>query len=116
MTTQIDLAAPESPYNHKHVLVAPVSALPLKDDAAVRRLQLLAGPRWTPGPPGRGAVGPETTGIDPGPDGKLGFIKIAEERYPASRMNRKSVSDMLERLVAAANVSRGVWAACVCWC
>lgn len=80
-------------------MVAPVSSLPLKDAAAVRRLQVLAGPRWTPGFPGRAEASLE------GSADQLGYVKISEDRYPAGRMNRKSVSDMLERLVAAANVS-----------
>jgi hypothetical protein len=65
----------------------------------VHRLKLLAGPRWTPGRPGQSEGEPEQG------EGKDGWVKIAEERFPDARMNRKSVSDMLQRLVQAANVS-----------
>ena len=37
--------------------------------------------------------------------GREGWIKISEERFKNPRMNRKSSSDILERLVEAANVS-----------
>ncbi|KLT41892.1 hypothetical protein CC85DRAFT_246772 [Cutaneotrichosporon oleaginosum] len=93
LTTAIDLANPNHEYNQKTVLRAPLSALPLKDAAAVRRFQLLAGPRWTPGEPGSSELVADGDG----------WFKISEARYPAIRMNRKSASDMLERLVAAAN-------------
>lgn len=95
LTTAIDLANPNHEYNQKTVLSAPLSALPLKDAAAVRRFQLLAGPRWTPGEPGSKELVSEGDG----------WFKLSEARYPAIRMNRKSASDMLERLVASANVS-----------
>lgn len=36
--------------------------------------------------------------------GREGWVKISEERFRNPRMNRKSASDMLERLVEAANV------------
>lgn len=68
----------------------------------MHRLKLLAGPRWTPGRPGQSEAEPEQG------EGKDGWVKIAEERFPDARMNRKSVSDMLQRLVQAANVSE--WA------
>lgn len=35
--------------------------------------------------------------------GAEGYVKISEETYATMRMNRKSASDMLERLVEAAN-------------
>ncbi|BEJ14607.1 hypothetical protein CspHIS471_0403740 [Cutaneotrichosporon sp. HIS471] len=93
LTTAIDLANPNHEYNQKSVLQAPLSSLPLKDAAAVRRFQLLAGPRWTPGTPG-------STELTADGDG---WFKLSEARYPAIRMNRKSASDVLERLVEAAN-------------
>lgn len=37
-------------------------------------------------------------------EGKEGWIKISEEKFPDGLMNRKSAGDMLERLLAAANV------------
>ena len=36
--------------------------------------------------------------------GKEGWFKISEDRFKDGRMNRKSASDMLEKLVEAANV------------
>lgn len=53
----------------------------------MHRFKLLAGPRWTG-------------------DAAEGSVKISEERFPDGRMNRVSVVEMLERLVAAANVSK----------
>jgi hypothetical protein len=99
ITSTIDLSNPSSPHHVKRVLVAPVSALPLEGSDAVHRLKLLAGPRWTPGKPGQSEGSAEQG------EGKDGWVKIAEERFPDGRMNRKSVSDMLQRLVQAANVS-----------
>ncbi|GFZ47987.1 hypothetical protein JCM24511_05734 [Saitozyma sp. JCM 24511] len=97
ITSTIDLSDPTSPHHVKRVLVAPVTALPLEGSSAVHRLKLLAGPRWTPGRPGQSEAEPEQG------EGKDGWVKIAEERFPDARMNRKSVSDMLQRLVQAAN-------------
>lgn len=87
-----------------------MSSLPLKNADAIQRFKVLAGPRWTPGKPGRGELGtkaPLKLAKEAEEDklGKEGYVKISEDRYPEARMNRKSVSDMLERLVEAANVS-----------
>lgn len=38
-------------------------------------------------------------------EGKEGWVKISEEKYPDGLMNRKSAADMLERLTEFANVS-----------
>lgn len=97
MSRTLDLSDPDSPYHQKAVLLAPVTALPLSGPDAQQRLKLLAGPRWTPSKPGRGEMLPDTGA------GEQGWIKISEESFPQLRMNRKSASDMLERLVAAAN-------------
>lgn len=108
VTTTVDLSKANSPYHVKSVVVAPVSSLPLKTPEAIQRLKLLAGPRWSPGFPGRRELGPDAAGVHgeahaADKNGKEGYVKIAEERFPAARMNRKSASDMLERLVEAAN-------------
>ncbi|KAL7420819.1 37S ribosomal protein S24, mitochondrial [Cryptotrichosporon argae] len=119
LTSTIDLADPTSAYHTKRVLVVAVARLPLKTAAAAHRLKLLAGPRWTPGPPGAheldgldavvgrpgesAAAEAEAEAEADGGEGRDGWIKIAEERFRDARMNRKSVSDMLERLVEAAN-------------
>ena len=102
MTTTIDLSEPDSPRHAKQVLLAPVGGLPLKGPEALHRLKLLAGPRWTPGRPGRDEA---DVGNEKYDEHKEGWIKISEERFQSARMNRKSASDMLERLVEAANVS-----------
>ncbi|KAK4683744.1 hypothetical protein P7C73_g6484, partial [Tremellales sp. Uapishka_1] len=96
ISSTIDLADPSSVYHTKKVLTAPLSALPLNGKDAVQRFKLIAGPRWTPGAPGRHEREAEGEG----------WIKISEERFKDGRQNRKSVSDMLERLVEAANVGR----------
>jgi small subunit ribosomal protein S35 len=63
-------------------------------------MKVLAGPRWTPGYPGRN----EYEAVE-GKETKDGWIKIAEERFPDARTNRWNVGSMLEKLVEAANVS-----------
>lgn len=109
VTSTVDLADPDSPYHQKRVLVAPVSALPLKNADAIHRFKLLAGPRWSPGRPGRAELGKDAAGAyNLEAEDKLskdGWLKIAEERLPLGRQNRKSVSDILDKLVEAANVS-----------
>lgn len=109
----IDLANPGSLHQQKQVLLVPVSALPLSSPEAIQRAKHIAGPRWSPGRPGPGELEPETeqglreAGVfELGKDkdiGKDGWIKISEEKFPDARMNRRSLSDTLERLVAAAN-------------
>jgi small subunit ribosomal protein S35 len=106
VTSTVDLADPKSAHNVKRVLVAPLAALPLGTPEAVQRLKILAGPRWSPGFPGRAELGPDAAGSLASSAEDHGFVKIAEDRFPDGRMNRKAVSDVLERLVAAANVSR----------
>ncbi|KAI9637110.1 mitochondrial ribosomal subunit protein-domain-containing protein [Dioszegia hungarica] len=93
----IDLSNPQSLVHRKRVLLAPVAKLPLSGPEAIHRFKLLAGPRWTIGRPGRMEVTEEDG------EGKEGWIKISEEKFPDGLMNRKSAGDMLERLLAAAN-------------
>ena len=114
ITSTIDLAdnnPTKSPNHVKRVMVAPLSALPLKTPEAIQRLKILAGPRWTPGFPGRGELGAEAASkfVSADPKNEHGYVKIAEDRFPDGRMNRKAVSDTLERLVEAANVSKQEW-------
>lgn len=97
----IDLSYPTSPVHRKSVLIAPVDSLPLKGKDAIQRIKLLAGPRWTPGYPGKQEQRPQSLqGEETG-----GWIKIAEERFPDARTNRWNVGQMLEKLVETANVS-----------
>jgi len=46
----------------------------------------------------------EPSAYNAGPEdiGKEGWVKISEDRFADARMNRKSASDMLDRLVEAA--------------
>lgn len=87
----------DHPAANKRVLTVPVAHLPLKDDKAVHKLKLLAGPRWSPSPPKDG-------GFRKGEAGKEGYVKIACEEFPQPNMNLKWASDTLDRLVAEANV------------
>lgn len=111
----IDLANPSSSAQQKQVLLVPVAALPLKTPEAIHRAKHIAGPRWSPGRPGVGELELETEqglreagvlAVKGGADiGKHGWIKMSEETFPDSRMNRRKLGDTLERLVTAANVS-----------
>jgi len=96
------------------VLLVPIASLPLSSPEAVHRVKLLAGPRYTHGRPGETEMEIQTTvgsGYNGSDEdlGKEGWIKISEDRFPSARMNRKSCSDMLEKLVDAANVGLGLW-------
>lgn len=96
----IDLSYPISSAHRKSVLVAPIDSLPLKSKDARQRIKLLAGPRWTPGYPGKHESAAHQGGSNDG------WIKISEERFPDARTNRWNVGQTLEKLVEAANVSR----------
>ncbi|WWD20786.1 hypothetical protein CI109_105263 [Kwoniella shandongensis] len=100
LTSTIDLSSPSSKFHTKSVLLVPVSSLPLSNEQAVHRFKLIAGPRWSPGRPGREEFLPteEKDG-----EGKEGWVKISEERFSNGAQNRRSVSDILDRLVEAAN-------------
>ncbi|KAH9487028.1 37S ribosomal protein S24, mitochondrial [Psilocybe cubensis] len=88
----------QHPVSLKRVIVAPVDALPLKDDSAVHKAILLAGPRWSPVPHAdSGVSGNELWGN--------GYIKIACEDFPKASQNLKWASDTLDKLVAEANNS-----------
>lgn len=82
----------------KRVAVVPVARLPLQSKAAIHKLKLLAGVRWTPLPPADGGVSAEERELD------HGFIKIACEDFPKPQMNLKWISDTIDRLVLEANV------------
>lgn len=68
-------------------------------------MKVLAGPRWTPGYPGRTEFEAAAEGGEKSDSSKDGWIKISEERFPDARTNRWNVGSMLEKLVEAANVS-----------
>lgn len=111
-TQIIDLSEPTSPIHNKRVLIAPVSTLPLADADAIQRIKLLAGPRWSPVPFNSGSDSKLTLNAEAGhgagaphAQSKDGWIKISEERFEDGAMNRKSASDVLDKLIEAANVS-----------
>lgn len=104
----IDLSDPFSPVHAKRVLLTPVAGLPFSTPEAMHRFKLLAGPRWSPGRPGAKEMDIEgNEGYNGGDQaiGREGWVKISEERFRNPRMNRKSASDILEKLVEAADVS-----------
>lgn len=86
-------------------MIAPISSLPLKGVDATQRMKVIAGPRWTPGYPGRNEFEATDASKAEGEGSKDGWIKISEERFPDARTNRWNVGSMLEKLVGAANVS-----------
>lgn len=101
VTTHIDLMQPSTLRTRFATILAPVSKLPLEGPDAIHRCKVIAGSRWTPYQPGKTSLLDTET-----EEGKDGWIKITESRFEEMRMNRKSASDMLDRLVSAANVSR----------
>jgi small subunit ribosomal protein S35 len=85
------------PASVKRGIVIAVDNLPLKNEAAVHKLILLAGPRWSPVPPADAGV----SGLD---SWELGYIKIVCEDFPKASQNLKWASDTLDQLVEEANV------------
>lgn len=91
----------------KRSLQVPIDRLPLKDADAIHRFKLLAGPRWVPPqeelepkiPAASGAIVKQSDAP------AHGWFKMSEESFPDGRMNRKWLSDVLEKVVAEANVS-----------
>jgi small subunit ribosomal protein S35 len=95
----VDYAGEEHPATAKRVIVVPVAHLNLRDEGAIHKIKLLAGPRWTPDPPADSGVGRNEAG------GEHGYIKIACEDFPQPAMNLKWASDTLDRLISEANAS-----------
>ncbi|KAF8971488.1 mitochondrial ribosomal subunit protein-domain-containing protein [Flammula alnicola] len=87
------------PVTGKRVIVVAVDKLPLKNEKAIHKIQLLAGARWTPQPPKDAGI----SGLD---DWGNGFIKISCEDFPKPAQNLKWASDTLDKLIAAANVRK----------
>ncbi|TFK77184.1 hypothetical protein BDN72DRAFT_807716, partial [Pluteus cervinus] len=95
----LDYAGEEHPATIKRAVVVAVDQLPLRDEDAIHKIKLLAGPRWTPNPPADAGVnGLETWGN--------GYIKISCEDFPQPSMNLKWASDTLDTLLAEANNTR----------
>ncbi|KAG6828712.1 hypothetical protein H0H92_007020 [Tricholoma furcatifolium] len=92
----VDYAGEEHPATAKRVIVVPVDQLPLDSAAAVHKLRLLAGSRWTLDPPADAGVRKDS-------NWGSGYIKISCESFPNPAMNLKWASDALDRLVSEAN-------------
>ena len=85
------------PASIKRSLVVPVDKLPLKNEAAVHKFKLIAGPRWTPNPP-------SDSGVSGLADWGNGYFKISCEDFPKASQNLKWSSDTLDKLIEEANV------------
>ncbi|POY74372.1 hypothetical protein BMF94_2566 [Rhodotorula taiwanensis] len=103
----------DHPAARKVVLTVPVASLPLKNAAAVHKLQLLAGARWEPPLPealrAKSFKGKERS-LQPEGQEDRGTLKIACELFPASRMNEKWCSDTLDKLLSEANNAKDTFA------
>ncbi|PPQ73528.1 hypothetical protein CVT26_010339 [Gymnopilus dilepis] len=84
------------PASLKKAIVVPVDLLPLKDEKALHKFILLAGPRWSPNAPADAGVSLEE-------DSDTGYIKISCEDFPTPAMNLKWASDTLDKLIKEAN-------------
>lgn len=93
----LDYAGEEHPATNKRVVVVPVDQLPLRNEDAIHKIKLLAGPRWTPTPPTDAGVSNLAVWGN-------GYIKISCEDFPQPAMNLKWASDTLDRLISEANV------------
>jgi len=91
------------PASVKRAIVVPVDKLPLKNEAAVHKFIVLAGPRWSPVPPTDAGV----SGLD---SWEQGYVKIVCENFPKASQNLKWVSDTLDRLIMEANKDAGTFA------
>jgi small subunit ribosomal protein S35 len=107
LTSFHNTSEPNDPLSAKKVIRVPISRLPLPSPDAVKRFKLIAGPRWVP-PPGVLPDGtlPDSVKKDLGEDEKEGYFVMSEEGWKEGRMNRKWLSDVLDKLVDEANVSR----------
>lgn len=93
----LDYGGEPHPAMKKRVIVVAVDQLPLRDEAAIHKLKVLAGTRWTPSPPAN-------SGVSRLEHWGNGYIQISCEDFPKPAMNLKWASDALDRLIAEANV------------
>jgi len=105
----VDYAGEEHPASVKRSIVVPVAKLSLRNEDAIHKIKLLAGPRWTPDPPSNAGVGHDEA------DRQHGYIKIACEDFPEHAMNLKWASDALDRLISEANVRTSNFDAVFYW-
>jgi len=87
------------PVTRKRTLTVPVALLPLRDEVAIHKFKLLAGPRWTQRPPTDGGVGESEIEVW----GNEGYFKMAVEDLAEPIQNLKFGSDVLDRLIETAN-------------
>ncbi|KAL0071922.1 37S ribosomal protein S24, mitochondrial [Marasmius tenuissimus] len=95
----LDYGGEDHPAIKKRVVVVAVDSLPLRDQDAVHKFKLLAGPRWTLRPPADAGV----SGIAGWGNG---FVKISCEDFPQPTQNLKWISDTLDKLIEEANNSK----------
>jgi hypothetical protein len=95
----IQYAGEEHPATAKRVVTVAIDDLPLRNEAAVHKFKLLAGPRWSIRPPADSGV----SGLSAWGNG---FVKIACEDFPNPEQNLKWISDRLDSLIKEANVRR----------
>lgn len=88
----------------KYGLRVPISRLPLKTPEAVKRFQLLAGNRYID-PQDIETPMEYREGLPEWKNDKAGWIYMSEARFENALMNRKWLSDVLDRMVEEANVS-----------
>ncbi|KIK70891.1 hypothetical protein GYMLUDRAFT_149915 [Collybiopsis luxurians FD-317 M1] len=92
----LEYGGEDHPATSKRVVVVALDDLPLRNDQAVHKLKLLAGPRWSLRPPSNSGVS------DVKPWGN-GFVKISCEQFLHPAQNLKWISDTLDRLIGEAN-------------
>lgn len=95
----VDYAGEQHPATSKRTVVVAVAQLPLRDVDAIHKFKVLAGVRWTPDPPKDAGIGPNEV------DRQHGYMKISCEDFPEPAQNLKWASDVIDRLIAEANVS-----------
>jgi small subunit ribosomal protein S35 len=106
LTSFHNTSDPSDPLTSKKVLRVPISRLPLNSPESVHRFKLLVGPRWVP-PTGvlpDGSI-PKDLQEKLEVDEKEGWFVMSEEGWKEGRMNRKWLSDILDKLVEESNVS-----------
>ncbi|KAK7059049.1 37S ribosomal protein S24, mitochondrial [Paramarasmius palmivorus] len=92
----IQYAGEEHPATAKRVVTVAIDDLPLRNEAAIHKFKLLAGPRWSIRPPADSGV----SGLSAWGNG---FVKISCEDFPNPEQNLKWISDRLDLLIKEAN-------------
>ncbi|KIY50556.1 hypothetical protein FISHEDRAFT_16226, partial [Fistulina hepatica ATCC 64428] len=92
----IDYGGEEHPATAKRVITAAVDSLPLRDEKAIHKFKLIAGPRWTPDPP-------RDSGMSKDSEWGNGVIKISCDDFDRPAQNLNWARATLQRLVTEAN-------------